>query len=167
MRTKVWLAIFITLALIIMPVSAWNGCCWFTGGGTIMDPTRITIGGNAMTMKDKPVRGQWEFVDHEGNVFHGEASSINCWFNEHAPGAEHPLVDFNYIHFRGAGEYDHQSGYTFDVIARDSGEPGVNDYLFMDIFDSEHNLVDHVEGYLSGNFQIHPSNNGHPCEPTD
>jgi hypothetical protein len=78
-----------------------------------------------------------------------------------------------------ADQGDWQSGYWFDVVAKDHGEPGsvpspknggmVDTYHFtirkMDDPQAKVSgpIVYEVKGPLvGGNIQIHPSNNGHP-----
>ncbi len=157
---------FAALALVIMPASAaCTGCCWFTGGGQIHSDSldKVSFGGNAMTMKDFDIRGEWEFVDHEGNLFHGQVDHIECLYNSNLPGPEMPPAEDNVIKFGGTGVYNHQPGYTFEIRAVDGGEPGVDDSFTIKIWDPFDVLIEDIHGFISGNFQIHPSNNGHPC----
>jgi hypothetical protein len=147
-------------------------CCWFTGGGTIMTIDGIngrqSFGGNAMTMKDKPVRGEWEHINHTtGDIFHGKVTYLSCW-ETNDPGPSPPKADPNYIEFGGEGVLNHVEGYSFEVTAYDSGEPATKnapgDHYWITILDPSGAMVVEEDGALSGNFQIHPPNKGHPCD---
>jgi hypothetical protein len=145
------------------------GCCWFTGGGTIMNiDGRQSFGGNAMTMKDKPIQGEWEYVVHAtGDIFHGKVTDLYCYSDSSLPGPSPPKAVPNFIVFSGTGVYNHEEGYIFQVQAYDSGEPasanGPGDHYWVKIWDPSGAVVVDEKGAISGNFQIHPPNNGHPC----
>ncbi|HZD43766.1 MAG TPA: hypothetical protein VE134_06870 [Methanomicrobiales archaeon] len=162
----------VLFAALIGAVSAheFPGCCWFTGGGHILTiDGKDSFGGNAMTMKNKPDRGEWEYVIHStGQIFHGTVTDIlYCEYVPTRPGPGHPEANANYIRFVGTGVLDHVSGYTFWVKAYDSGEPAFanepGDHYWVRIYDPDGILVVEEDGDVIGNFQIHPSNNGHPC----
>jgi hypothetical protein len=136
-----------------------QGGCWFTGGGTFgKGLTRDSYGGNAMTMKDKAIRGEWEHVDHTNllastvngqNLFHGKVHYIVC---KKFPlsGPEVPKAVPNYINFGGTGVFNHMDGYFFDVKAFDHAEGGIHfDRYVIDIYDSNMKLVLHGDGQVT------------------
>jgi hypothetical protein len=104
--------------------------CWITGGGRILneDGTYDSYGGNAMTMKDGSVRGEWNHVDHNGggdtlNHFKGDVTTITC-SKESDQGPRVPKAIPNYAIFGGTGTYNGEEGYTFVVDWVDSWEGG-------------------------------------------
>ncbi len=172
-KSILWTGIaFVILGLFIMTASAaCTDCCWFTGGGQIHSDSleKGSFGGNAMTMKDGDIRGEWEFVDHEGNIFHGQVETIECYMKGDVP-PDMPHADVNTIWFTGTGVYNHIPDVPFTVEATDRGEPGVDDYfkIWINRKPAYPNLgIFSYEGFLQGNLQIHPSNNGHPCFSDD
>jgi hypothetical protein len=162
-----------------------NGGCWITGGGRILnaDGTYDSYGGNAMTMKDGSVRGEWNHIDHnvDGNTlnhFKGDVNYISCEKISDI-GPEHPKAIPNMATFGGSGTYNGVDGYTFEVKWVDSGEGGRSwDRYQLTIYDSEGSIFDIENGEgnsnckpqemgelgctLDGNLQIHPPNQGHP-----
>jgi hypothetical protein len=160
------------------------GGCWITGGGRIVngDGTYDSYGGNAMTMKDGTVRGEWNHVNHVGRVdenhFKGDVFWIEC-SKISDQGPDVPKAIPNYAIFGGSGTYDGVGGYTFRVDWVDSNEGGRSwDRYQLTIYDSEGNVFDVENGEgnskckpqamgtlgctLDGNLQIHPPNQGHP-----
>ena len=143
-----------------------DGGCWFTGGGTFgKGVTRDSFGGNAMTMKDKAIRGEWEHVDHTNvpastvngqNLFHGKVHYIACQKFPSLSGPQVPKAYPNYINFGGTGKYNGVDGYLFDVKAFDHGEGGIRfDRYQIEIYDSSMNLVLHADGQVT---ESDPSN---------
>jgi hypothetical protein len=138
-----------------------EGGCWFTGGGTFgKGNTRDSFGGNAMTMKDKSVRGEWEHVDHTNitgvptvngqNLFHGKVHYIVCKKFETLSGPQVPKAYPNYINFGGTGKYNGVDGYFFDVRAFDHGEGGIHfDRYTIDVYDASKKLVLHADGSVT------------------
>lgn len=66
-----------------------TGGCWVTGGGFISDKGgRDNFGGNAKSMKDRHIQGEWNHVDHEsGEHIHGRPSYLFCrQIDEPGPG---------------------------------------------------------------------------------
>jgi len=138
-----------------------QGGCWFTGGGTFgKGPTRDSFGGNAMTMKDHSVRGEWEHVDHTNitgvptvngqNLFHGQVHYIVCQQFPTLSGPQVPKAVPNYVNFGGTGKYNGVDGYFFDVRAFDHGEGGIHyDRYSIDIYDANKKLVLHADGSVT------------------
>jgi len=112
-----------------------EGGCWVTGIGTFgKGATRDSFGGNAMTMKDGSVRGEWQHVDHFDvtgaqkngqNLFHGQVEFIHCARYPTLSGPEVPKADPNYATWGGHGRYNGVDGYSFVVEAFDHGEGGI------------------------------------------
>jgi hypothetical protein len=178
-----------------------EGGCWVTGGGFIVAPNDVTgapedghdsFGGNAKPMKKGGVQGHWNHVDHgTKNHAKGKPEYIVCrHVNEPGPGNPGGKKGFNMnqVYFGGHAEWrehdlgDWQSGYWFDVVAKDHGEPGSqpspkngfmpDTYHFtirkMDDPAAKVSgaLVYETHGTLvGGNIQIHPPNGGHPYTP--
>jgi hypothetical protein len=137
-----------------------QGGCWFTGGGTFgKGQTRDSFGGNAMTMKDKAVRGEWEHVDHTNvlantvngqNLFHGKVHYIVCKKFPSLSGPQVPKAYPNFVNFGGTGKYNGVDGYFFDVKAFDHGEGGIHfDRYVIDIYDANKKLVLHGDGTVT------------------
>ena len=153
-----------------------EGGCWVTGGGFVVDDDgKDTFGGNAMPMKDGSVRGEWENQEHgTGGNTHGQAQYIYCRVVP-GPGPGHPngpshQFDINQVYFGGPATVDGASGYWFDVVAEDHGEPGRQDTYQITVRQIVGNgmsgaVVFQESGTLAqgGNIQIHPPNGGHPA----
>jgi hypothetical protein len=136
-------------------------------------------------MKDGTIRGEWENVDHgTGNTLHGQVQYLVCrHVNEPGPGQPSgPSHNFtmNQAYFGGPADFaGMSSGYWFDVMVEDHGEPGNQpgpgnhgsggpDFYHVTIrkmmgANMSGPVVYDAAGDLSGgNIQIHPPNNGHP-----
>ncbi len=180
-----------------VPPSA--GGCWVTGGGFIVGPNVTTgaepdghdnFGGNAKPMKDGRIQGHWNHVDHgTGNHAKGKPEYIVCRrVDEPGPGQPGGKKGFtmNQVYFGGPAEWRSNdtwaSGYWFDVVAKDHGEPGSVPHAknggMPDTYHFTIRLVDdpqkqasgaivyETKGVLEGgNIQMHPPNNGHPYTP--
>jgi hypothetical protein len=180
-----------------VPPSA--GGCWVTGGGFIVGPNVTTgaapdghdnFGGNAKPMKDGRVQGHWNHVDHgTGNHAKGKPEYIVCrHVDEPGPGQPGGKKGFtmNQVYFGGPAEWRSNgtwaSGYWFDVVAKDHGEPGsvphVKNGFMPDTYHFSIRLMDdpakkvsgavvyETKGVLEGgNIQMHPPNGGHPYTP--
>lgn len=147
-----------------------------TGGGFIVDDDgKDTFGGNAMPMKDGTVRGEWENQEHgTGDNTHGQANYIYCRVVPgpgpgHPNGPRHNFMD-NQVYFGGPATYNGTSGYWFDVVAEDHGEPGRLDTYQITVRQGASGnvagtVVFQESGALSqgGNIQLHPPNGGHPA----
>lgn len=184
-----------------------DGGCWVTGGGFIVSKNNLTgaaadghdnYGGNAKPMKDGRIQGHWNHVDHgTKNHAKGKPEYIVCRKIADEPGPAQPGCKkgycMNQVYFGGHAEWrDHakgvwESGYWFDVVAKDHGEPGSQPHAKNEGFpDTYHFTIrkiddanaqasgtvvyevgrDSVKGgdgiIVGGNIQIHPPNNGHP-----
>jgi len=171
-----------------------EGGCWVSGGGTLGcagDSQRGSFGGNAMTMKDRSVRGTWTHISQDSEViFQGEVHYIICKKFPSLSGPGVPTAYPNYANFGGTGVFNGDDGYYFDVKVFDHGEPGkYRDRYAIDIYDSTKTLVYHADGQNTrychecledddvtldlawvldlgcisgGNVQIHPPVGGHP-----
>ncbi|MCA9584459.1 MAG: hypothetical protein KC657_03790 [Myxococcales bacterium] len=174
-----------------------EGGCWVTGGGFI-EAASLTpaapadghdnFGGNAKPMKGGAVKGHWNHVDHgTGNHAKGRPAYIYCrHVDEPGPGQPGGKKGFtmNQVYFGGPAEWRSgdvwSSGYWFDVVAKDHGEPGSHPhpknggmpdtYHFtirkMDdpALKVSGAIVYETKGELSGgNVQMHPPNGGHPA----
>lgn len=170
-----------------------------TGGGFVVAPNLTTgaaadghdnFGGNAKPMKDGRVQGHWNHVDHgTGNHAKGKPEYIVCRrVDEPGPGGPGAKKGFtmNQVYFGGPAEWRSNgawaSGYWFDVVAKDHGEPGSvpkakngftpDSYHFtirrMDDGAKQVSgaVVYETKGVLEGgNIQMHPPNGGHPYKP--
>jgi hypothetical protein len=173
-------------------VSPKEGGCWFTGGGFIVvTDHKDSYGGNGKPMRDGRIQGEWNHVDH-GNMdhMHGKVEYLVCRVaagpGPGQPGGKKGLVA-NQVYFGGAARWRTNDvwadGYWFDAIGEDHGEPGnvykntgltvkgtMPDWYSITVRTTSDpakglsgNVVYHAEGpFMGGNFQIHPSNNGHP-----
>ena len=153
-----------------------EGGCWITGGGFVTDDDgKDTFGGNAMPMKDGSVRGEWENIEHgTGDNLHGQANYIYCR-RVAGPGPGHPNgprhnFDDNQAYFGGPATYNGASGYWFDVVVEDQGEPGRLDTYQITIRkgasgSNPGTVVFQESGTMAqgGNIQLHPPNGGHPA----
>ncbi|MBI2894674.1 MAG: hypothetical protein HYY06_14060 [Deltaproteobacteria bacterium] len=145
--------------------------CWVTGGGhngsTDGQGAGVSkedsFGGNAMTMKDGSVRGEWENVNHLGDVFHGLVTALSC-FDDGGAGPEVPKADANIAEFSGTGSWNHLDGYTFFVRIEDRAEGGKDsDFYSITIWSPGGTVVySEADTIAGGNLQIHPPNGGHP-----
>jgi hypothetical protein len=153
-----------------------EGGCWVTGGGFVTDDDgKDTFGGNAMPMKDGTIRGEWENQEHgTGDNLHGQPNYIFCR-KVAGPGPGHPNgprhnFDDNQVYFGGPATFNGASGYWFDVVAEDHGEPGRLDTYQITIRNGTGpsqpgTVIFQESGTLSqgGNIQLHPPNGGHPA----
>jgi hypothetical protein len=147
------------------------GGCFVTGIGTLFSGTaRQSFGGNGMYMKDGSVRGEWQHVDHSAvspeNRFHGQVTYLTCQ-KIPGPGPDVPHALPNQAIWGGPGRWNNVDGYTFEVVAVDRQEPGRHhDEYHITIKDSSGAVIlDKGDIISGGNFQIHPSNAGHPYSP--
>lgn len=162
------------------------------------DPDRMSgsarlgsnFGGNAKPMKDGRVQGHWNHVDHgTGNHAKGKPEYIVCrHVDEPGPGQPGGKKGFtmNQVYFGGPAEWRSNgtwaSGYWFDVVAKDHGEPGsvphAKNGFMPDTYHFTIRMMDdpakqvsgtvvyETKGVLEGgNIQMHPPNNGHPYTP--
>lgn len=175
------------------------GGCWVTGGGFIVGPNVTSgadadghdnFGGNAKPMRDGRIQGHWNHVDHgTGNHAKGKPEYIVCrHVDEPGPGQPGGKKGFtmNQVYFGGPAEWRSNgtwaSGYWFDVVAKDHGEPGsvphAKNGFMPDTYHFTIRLMDdpakQVSGAIAyetkgvlegGNIQMHPPNNGHPYTP--
>jgi len=169
-----------------------------TGGGFIVAPSTTpnapedghdNFGGNAKPMKDGHVQGHWNHVDHgTQNHAKGKPTYIVCRHVDEPgpgqPGGKKGLTA-NQVYFGGPAEWREASagtwgsGYWFDVVVKDHGEPGsqpspkngfmVDTYHFTlrRVDDPAHNASGTVVyelhgGLVGGNIQVHAPNGGHP-----
>ena len=91
--------------------------------------------------------------DHRNPPNHFEATSINVIFSDdprfQPSRGPRPTVDT--VRFNGTGKWNGRSGYTFEVLATDQGEPGRHrDTFSLVIKDSHGTIVDSVSGALDG-----------------
>jgi hypothetical protein len=146
-----------------------EGGCWVTGIGTFgKGDTRDSFGGNGMTMKDGSVRGEWNHVDHLDesgsqkngqNHFHGQVDYLNCFLYPTLNGPDVPKATPNYAIWGGAGTYNNEEGYTFEVRAFDHSEPGAHhDRYEMDVWGPDGALVLHADG--TGTYDTPPKTKG-------
>ncbi len=176
-----------------------EGGCWVTGGGFVVGPNLTTgapadghdnFGGNAKPMKDGRIQGHWNHVDHgTGNHSKGRPEYIFCrHVDEPGPGGPGAKKGFsmNQVYFGGPAEWRSQgawaSGYWFDVVAKDHGEPGsvphakngrmpdTYHYTIRLMTDPARKVSGSItyetKGVLQGgNIQMHPPNGGHPYTP--
>lgn len=166
-----------------------EGGCWITGGGFVVDADgNDSFGGNGMPMKDGTIRGEWEHVDHgTGNKVHGQVNYLVCrHVDEPGPGqpsGPSKKFDINQAYFGGPARWftngAWSDGYWFDIMAEDHGEPGNKpgpgkhgsagpDYYHLTVMQMQGAnqsgvvVYDVLGTFEGGNFQIHPSNTGHP-----
>jgi hypothetical protein len=157
-----------------------------TGGGFVTANGRDNFGGNAKQMKDGRIQGEWTHEGHANkNNAKGKPTYVFCRHVDEPgpdqPGGNKGLV-MNQVYFGGPADWradkDWASGYWFDVVAKDHGEPGAGKAKGGDSADTYHvtvrkmvdaeNLISgavvyEVAGTLAGgNIQIHSPNAGHP-----
>lgn len=136
-----------------------NGTAGAQGAGVAKEDS---FGGNAMSMKDGSIRGEWENVNHLGDVFHGLVTSLRC-FNDGGAGPEVPDADANIAEFSGTGSWNHVDGYTFLVHIEDRAEGGKDlDFYAITVWLGGTVVYTEADFIAGGNLQIHPPNNGHP-----
>ncbi|MCC6746559.1 MAG: hypothetical protein IT371_02810 [Deltaproteobacteria bacterium] len=134
-----------------------QGGCWFTGGGTFgKGDTRDSFGGNAMTMKAAPVRGEWNHVDHHDvtgttingqNHLVGRVTYIACKKYPSLKGPQVPKAEPNYVNFGGVGKFNGKDGHFFDVRVFDHAEGGIlRDRYAIDVYGPDKKLVHHADG---------------------
>lgn len=86
-----------------------------------------------------------------------EATTIDAVaFSDHpafTPGRGQPVLDT--VRFSGRGKWNGRTGYTFEAVATDRGEPGRHrDTFSLMVKDARGNIVLSVDGLLgSGNIQ--------------
>jgi hypothetical protein len=148
------------------------------------------FGGNAKPMKDGRVQGHWNHVDHgTGNHAKGKPEYIVCrHVDEPGPGQPGGKKGFtmNQVYFGGPADWRSndvwESGYWFDVVAKDHGEPGsvpkAKNGFMVDTYHftirkmddpakqvSGATVYETKGGLEGGNVQMHPPNAGHPYTP--
>ena len=150
--------------------------CWITGGGHLGDANarggagknrQDSFGFNAMGTKQGTVRGQIQNTTHLGDVFHGQATWLECW-RDGGEGPEVPKAHANRARWGGPGTWNHEGGYTFEAAIADRAEGGSRrDAYEITVRDAAGTVVyqqstaqDRV--ISGGNIQIHPPNAGHP-----
>lgn len=178
-----------------------EGGCWVTGGGFIVGPNVTTgaapdghdnFGGNAKPMKDGRIQGHWNHVDHgTGNHAKGTPEYIVCRHVDEPgpgqPGGKKGLT-MNQVYIGGPAEWRSNdtwsTGYWFDVVAKDHGEPGsvpsAKNGSMPDTYHFTIRLMDDAANEVSGaivyetagsleggNIQMHAPNGGHPYTPMD
>jgi hypothetical protein len=141
-------------------------------------------------MKDGRIQGHWNNIDHAtGNHTLGEPEYIYCrHVDEPGPGQPGGKKGFDdnqvyfggHARFRDAAAQTWSTGYWFDVVAKDHGEPGsVPNKKNGFMVDTYHITVRRIDdpaagasgtvvyethgGLTGGNIQLHPPNNGHPA----
>ncbi|MCL2451031.1 MAG: hypothetical protein FWD17_18965, partial [Polyangiaceae bacterium] len=156
-----------------------EGGCWVTGGGFIVDGDgHDSFGGNAKSMKDGSIQGEWEHVDHgTGDKLHGQPSYLVCrHIDEPGPGQPGGKKGFtdNQAYYGGPARWfdgtGWNDGYWFDVVVVDHGEnkgaPPDSYQITVRLMSSGNasgTIVYQTGGDQSGgNIQLHPPNNGHP-----
>lgn len=196
---KIAAILMIILATVIVPsliqaLPPEEGGCWVIGIGTLGCGDaghQDSFGGNAMTMKDKAIRGSWTHISaFWGVIFNGDVHYIVCKKFPSLSGPGVPKAYPNYVNFGGTGKFNGEDGYFFDVKAFDHGEPGIyRDRYSIDIYDEDKVLVYHADGEITrdcheclddvkvtsdlawvldlgcisgGNIQIQPPVGGHP-----
>jgi hypothetical protein len=181
-----------------------EGGCWITGGGFIVAPNDLTgapadgnghdnFGGNAKTLKDGRMQGHWNHVDHgTQNHAKGKPEYLVCrHVDEPGPGQPGGKKGFNInqVYFGGHAEWRDAkagtwaSGYWFDVVVKDHGEPGSKPHVknggMPDTYHFTIRKIDDANAQASGtvvyevgrpanahgeliggNIQIHPPNPG-------
>ena len=160
--------------------------CWMTGGGCLNIPDEHkgmkmhTFGGNV----GPPAGSSWEHIVRQKKQilfnFHSwDAEVDSCW-HDGGDGPCHPAAEPNNIVWSGTGKYSINNGArefdgTFTAHVIDAGEPGShdgpcgsNDWYEITVWDENHDVVFHVEGYTTcGNLQIHkPVGPGTEPSPT-
>jgi hypothetical protein len=93
--------------------------------------------------------------DHRSSRNHFEATSVLAVVFSNDPafapgrGRQQPTVDT--VRFGGAGKWNGRTGYTFEVVATDRGEPGRHrDTFSLIVRDSQGKVVANVSGGLDG-----------------
>lgn len=138
------------------------------------------------------VDGEWNHVDHVGKVhFKGDVDYLNCFFDPTFAGPDVPKADFNWVQFgsEDSGKLTLADGTvvkrcSWQVTAYDINEGGIHrdGYLIGVECPDGPTLYNQAttDACLSGpvkdpigtapigclhggNFQIHPTNRGHPC----
>jgi len=151
-----------------------EGGCWVTGIGTFgKGQTRDSFGGNAMTMKDGSVRGEWQHVDHFDvsgstnngqNLFHGKVDYIECRIYPTLNGPEVPKAEPNYARWGGFGRFNGVDGYSFEVQAFDHAEGGIfRDRYMIEVRDPAGFVVLQADGQGTRTIDKkgNPNNKGH------
>ncbi len=155
------MAALATLPLLSGSASALEGSsprCFITGGGTV---DRDNFGGHAASYRNRPaIEGEWTHRTADGRTLHGDVDDLLCERNGGEPAP--PAVLFSVARFGGTGTFDGQA-VLWSATAQDHGEPGDDDRYTILITDLDGAVIYTIGGILdSGNFQIHPTNPGHP-----
>jgi hypothetical protein len=131
--------------------------CFVSGGGRVLADS---LGGSISSRSDGSIEGVWHHRTASGDELVGRPDELLCRRNGgHAPP---PEVEFSIADWRGPATLDGED-VTFTVNAQDHGEPNASDTYRIVVSDEDDNIVYAVGGILdSGNFQIHPTNPGHP-----
>ena len=167
---KIVLPLALSLILILIvgfasPVMAVSVGGYVNGGGAISTSEgKDVFGGNAMTLKIGGVSGTWSHVTASGDHVIGKVEHIVLANFGPGPSPDPPSALANVAMFDGSATLNGESGYRFNVIATDYGEPGTSDnYHFILRKVSDSSVVYDSWGTLSsGDIQIHSPNNGHP-----
>lgn len=157
-----------------------------TGGGFISDKGgRDNFGGNAKSMKDGRIQGEWNHVDHEsGEHIHGRPSYLFCrQIDEAGPGNPGGKKGFkmNQVFFGGDARLQLKGAWTdgfwFDAMAKDHGEGKNVEDAYEITVRQKVDPTAAVSGSIvyqtvsnaplvGGNVQLHPPNGGHPYSST-
>lgn len=137
------------------PEESVAGPCRVTGGGRIMAyGSPDSFGGNAQPFPRGGVDGEWNHVTHDGDHFHGDPASIECFNVAGAPAAP-PAAPANAILFSGMGRFNDEEGCDFAVYIEDHGEPGTEDFYAIDVWCPSGVSYGAANTLLDGNLQIH------------
>lgn len=134
--------------------------CRVTGGGRVLaDGSPDSFGGNAQPF-GTDVDGEWNHVTHDGDHFHGDPASIDCFDVEDSPTTV-PIRSANAILFSGTGTWNDEDGCDFTVYIEDHGEPGRADVYQIDISCPSGARYSAGDTLYKGNLQIHSISPGH------
>lgn len=125
-----------------------------TGGGTIGD--NLAKHGFELHCDTSQLPNNLEVNWDKGNKFHLDTLTAAGCSDDPLITPNPPAAGFDTYVGRGTGKFNGVSGYTAKWKFTDAGEPGVNDFATISIFDPSNVLVASFSGNLSkGNQQAH------------
>ncbi len=126
-----------------------------TGGGWILGASgaKANFGVAGGFKDDGTLFGHLEFIDHGPNGPKVHGTRVTNYLQRNDISAATREID-------GNANVNGQSGFTYQVIVTDNGEPGTNDFFSIQLFDSSGNSFYSASGNLGGgNIQLHQ-----PCK---
>jgi hypothetical protein len=128
-------------------------CDFVTFGGDVLEPNRVSYGGNAGATVRAVLFGELNFKNHT-NGDHVHVHDIGVY----AKPTSGPLSQFDETrHIEGTATINGEGAHKVTVRLTDRGEPGGADWVYMVV---DGNVTIPAQNIVNGNIQLH-----HVCRP--